>query len=184
MTVPDAQAARRDLLPILRREAVLRGDFVLSSGARSSYYIDARRVTLSSAGAALIGVVVLDLALAMGAEAVAGLTLGADPIVASVATVAGLTDKRMDALIVRKAAKAHGTGRRTEGPWTDGVAVAIVDDTFTTGTSALEAASAVLNQGGKIAGVIALIDREQGARQAVEAAGYRFERVFSADDVL
>jgi orotate phosphoribosyltransferase len=163
---------------------VLRGDFVLASGRRSSYYLDARRVTLSAAGSRLVGQVFLAALGDVEIEAVAGLTLGADPIVAAIATISGTVGNPVDGLIVRKAAKEHGTGRRIEGPWRDGMRVAVVDDTLTTGASSLQAAEAVTEAGGTVVAVYALIDREQGARGAIEAAGYPFEAIYRADEVL
>lgn len=176
--------ARARLLSLLHNQAVLRGDFVLSSGVRSPYYLDARLVTLSARGASLVAEVFLDsLPLSM-IDAVAGLTVGADPIVVAIATLSGVSETAIDALIVRKQPKGHGAGRRIEGPWHEGIRVAIVDDTLTTGASSLEAAHAVEEAGGEVRGVFALIDRGEGARDAVEGAGYRFSAIFTADEVL
>src|SRR5579884_2348473 len=124
---------RTALLALLRRDAVLYGDFVLSSGQRSSYYLDARRVTLSAAAAHLVGQVFVQRLAGQEIDAVGGLTLGADPIVSAIATVSGELGRPIDGLIVRKAAKEHGSGRRIEGPWREGVRVAVVEDTMTTG---------------------------------------------------
>jgi orotate phosphoribosyltransferase len=162
----------------------MRGDFVLSSGRRSAYYLDARLVTLSSEGSPLVGAVFLDALPISGVDAVAGLTLGADPIVTSIAVTAGLSGRSIDGLIVRKAAKEHGTARRLEGPWRSGLRVAIVDDSLTTGASSLEAARAVEEAGGRVVGVYALIDREEGAGAAVAAAGYPFHAIYRANDLL
>lgn len=175
---------RGALLHILRREAVLRGDFVLSSGRRSSFYLDARRVTLSAAAAPLVGLVFLQHLQELEIDAVAGLTLGADPIVSAVAVVSGQRQHPLDGLIVRKATKEHGAGRRIEGPWRDGMRVAILEDTMTTGASALEAASAVRDAGGAVAAVCGLIDRDEGARRAVEAAGFGFGAIYSVAELL
>jgi orotate phosphoribosyltransferase len=175
---------RGALLQILRRDAVLHGDFVLSSGQRSSYYLDARRVTLSAAGAPLVGLLFLREIQGLGVDAVAGLTLGADPIVSAVATVSGQRGHPIDGLIVRKAAKEHGAGRRIEGPWRVGMRAAVVEDTMTTGASALEAAGAVRDAGGTVPAIWGLIDRKQGAREAIEAAGYSFGAIYSVDELL
>jgi orotate phosphoribosyltransferase len=179
-TVGDVRAR---LLTILRERALLRGEFVLSSGARSSYYLDARLVTLSSAGSPLVGKVFLDALPPSGIDGVAGLTVGADPIVTAIALTAGLAGRNLDAFIVRKQRKEHGAGRLIEGPWKEGVRVAVVDDTLTTGASSLEAAQAVEEAGGHVAGIYALIDREQGARSAIERAGYPFTALFTASEV-
>lgn len=180
----DLAASRGQLRELLRRRAVLHGDFVLSSGRRSSYYLDARRVTLSAAGSVLVGTVFLATLPASGIEAVAGLTLGADPIVCAISVLAGLGGRDIAGIIVRKEPKGHGTGRRLEGPWRDGMRAAVVDDTLTTGASSLEAARAVEEAGGEVVGVYALIDREQGARAAIEGAGYPFTAVFCASELV
>lgn len=161
----------------------MRGEFVLSSGRHSSYYLDARVVTLSAEGSGLVGAVFLD-ALPQEVQAVAGLTLGADPIVSAIAVVAGLAGRPVDGLIVRKEPKGHGAGRSIEGPWRDGMRVAVVDDTLTTGSSSLRAAEAVRAAGGTVAGVYALIDRGEGARQAVEAAGYPYLALYQAAEIV
>lgn len=178
----DADRAR--LLEMLQRHAVLRGDFVLSSGQRASYYIDARRVTLSAQGSPLVGAAFLQAFGAADIGAVAGLTMGADPIVTAIAVRAGLQGHGPDALIVRKEAKDHGAGKRIEGPWREGLRVAIVDDTSTTGASSLNAARAVAEAGGEVVGIWQLIDRKQGAREAASKAGFQFASIFTADDVL
>lgn len=172
------------LRDILRRKAVLHGDFVLSSGARSSYYLDARLVTLSAEGSVLVGEVFCGLLREAGADAAAGLTLGADPIVTAIAVTSSSRDHPIDGLIVRKERKAHGTGHRIEGPFRPGSRVAVVDDTLTTGASALSAAEAVAEAGGDVVGVFALIDREQGARHAIETAGYPFTAVYRAQELI
>lgn len=175
---------RGQLRKLLRTRAVLHGDFVLSSGRRSSYYLDARRVTLSAAGAALIGDAFLDALSDLDLEAVAGLAIGADPIVASIAAAAGRSGRDIDGLIVRKERKEHGAGRRIEGPWREELRVAVVEDTLTTGASSLQAAQAVEEEGGKVVIVCALIDREQGAREAIEKAGYPFRTLFRASELI
>jgi orotate phosphoribosyltransferase len=172
------------LRSLLRERAVLRGNFILSSGQRSSHYIDARLVTLSAHGGVLVGHVFLASLAGEEIHAVAGLTLGADPIVSAIAIMSGLEGRAIDGLIVRKRTKSHGAGRRIEGPWRSGLRVAVVDDTLTTGASALEAARAVEEEGGIVSGVWALIDREQGAAEAIATAGYRFSAIYRAADLL
>jgi len=110
--------------------------------------------------------------------------MGADPIVTAIAVCAGLAGRKVDGLIVRKEVKEHGAGRRIEGPWREGMRVAIVDDTSTTGESSLSAARAVADAGGTIVGIWQLIDREQGAREAVQQAGYAFKSLFTASEIL
>jgi orotate phosphoribosyltransferase len=175
---------RGTLLDILRRDAVLHGDFVLSSGRRSSFYLDARRVTLSARAAPLVGLVFLRHLQNLDIDAVAGLTLGADPIVSAIAVVSGQHGHPLDGLIVRKAAKEHGAGRRIEGPWRDGLAVVVVEDTMTSGASALDAARAIGDAGGKVRAIWGLIDREEGAREAIEGAGFDFGAIYSVAEIL
>ena len=176
--------ARARLLSLLRERALLRGDFVLSSGRHSSYYLDARIVTLSAEGSGLVGTVFLDALAGAGVQAAAGLTMGADPIVSAIAVVAGLHGDARDGLIIRKEPKSHGVGRQIEGPWREGLRVAVVDDTLTTGASCLTAARALAEAGGVVAGVYALIDREEGAREAIEAAGYQYHPIFHAHEIV
>jgi len=141
-------------------------------------------VTLSSSGSYLVGRMFMEVLQTTGIDAVAGLTLGADPIVSAIVTIAGLNGSSVDGLIVRKQAKEHGAGRRIEGPWRPGRRVAVVDDTLTTGSSALVAAKAITDEGGTVSGIYALVDREQGARQAIEAAGYPYTSLFTAEEIL
>jgi orotate phosphoribosyltransferase len=178
------EEARQRLRDVLRRRAVLHGDFVLSAGGRSSHYLDARLVTLSAEGSVLVGQVFCAILRQADVDAAAGLTIGADPIVTAIAMTSSSAEHPIDGLIVRKERKAHGTGHRIEGPFRPGMRVAVVDDTFTTGASALTAAEAVVEAGGTVIGIYALIDREQGARAAIEAAGYEFTSVFLAQDII
>lgn len=175
---------RSQLLALLRERAVLHGDFILASGKRSSLYLDARVVTLSAEGSHLVARAFLQELDDARVEGVAGLAIGADPIVASIAAISGQTAHPLDGFIVRAQRKDHGVRRRIEGPWRPGVRVAIVEDTSTTGGSALQAAAAVEEASGEVCGVYVLIDRHQGAQAAVEGAGYGFRALFSAEEVL
>lgn len=177
---------RERLRDLLVERSVRRGDFVLASGARSSYYIDARRTTMSGDGQLLIGR--LGLA-ALDREgwrpaAVGGLTLGADPVAYAIAHAAALAGRKLDAFTVRKEPKAHGTGRRIEGSFEAGMDVVVVEDVVTTGESALRAAAAVQAEGGRVLGVLAVVDREEGGRGRVEAAGLRIAALFTASGLL
>lgn len=163
---------------------MLRGNFVLSSGGTSDVYVDARRVTLSGEGGRLVGAVVLDMLSGSKVDGVAGMTLGADPVVTAVAVMSACQVKPLDGLLVRKEAKEHGASKRVEGPLRPGMRVAVVEDTATTGRSALEAVAALREAGVTVESVITLIDREEGARQAVEASGLAFSTVFSIGEVL
>ena len=171
---------------MLRERAVLRGRFVLASGRVSDYYIDARRVTLDAEGAELVGEAVYGEALRRGATAVAGLTMGADPMVVAAGLVARRNNYPLKMAIVRKEKKSHGTGSQIEGPPLDkSDRVLIVEDTSTTGTSALAAAEAVLREFGcQIAGVWALVDRGEGAAEKIRRHGFEFVALFSVKELL
>ena len=170
------------LRDLLRARSLQRGDFLLASGRRSSFYIDARRTTMSAEGLAVIG----PLALARFATAgwrpqlVGGLTLGADPVACAIAAASAAGGRALDAFTVRKQAKAHGTAQRIEGCFAPGAATVIVEDVITTGQSALEAIRAVEGEGGRVLGVLAVVDREEGGRAALETAGYRLEVLVTA----
>ena len=171
---------------LLLERSVKRGDFVLASGQRSSYYIDARLTTMSGLGQLLIG----RLGLAMIDEAgwtpavVGGLTLGADPIAYAIAHAASLAGRNLDAFTVRKEAKGHGTGKLIEGGFKSDMSVVIVEDVITTGESALRAARAVFEAGGNVLGVLAVVDREEGGRERIEQAGYAVKSLASTSQLL
>ncbi|HZI93629.1 MAG TPA: orotate phosphoribosyltransferase [Patescibacteria group bacterium] len=182
---PDNPATRRSrLLALLRERAVTFGDYTLASGRKSKYYIDGRLVTLHPEGAYLIARVILDLMEREGieAEAVGGLTMGADPIAAAVSVVSHLESRPLSAFIVRKEAKEHGTGRKVEGGLRRGAPVLVVDDVVTTAGSTLQAIRAVEEIGCKVAGVVCIIDREEGGAQALR--GYRFHPLFRVAELL
>lgn len=164
---------RRDLAALLRRLSVRTGDFVLASGRRSRHYVDARRTTMSGRGQLLIGRLGLAALKATGwrFDAVGGLTLGADPVAYAIAHAAAAAGRPLDAFTVRKEAKAHGAGRQVEGPVEPGVRVVVIEDVITTGGSALRAIEVLQAFGASVAGVLALVDREEGGREAIEAAG-------------
>jgi orotate phosphoribosyltransferase len=152
---------------------VQRGNFVLASGRRSSYYIDCRLTTMSAEGQALIGRLGWTAIRERGwrPKAVGGLTMGADPVAYAIAAASFGTDLPLDGFSVRKEAKAHGTGRILEGNFTTGEAVVIVEDVITTGKSAQRAIEAVTLAGGIVLGVLAVVDRGEGGREALEGEG-------------
>ncbi|GJG86252.1 orotate phosphoribosyltransferase [Gemmatimonadetes bacterium T265] len=166
---------RARLADLLAERSARRGTFTLASGRTSDLYIDARLTTMSPDGLALIGPLGLDLLAESGwlVDAVGGLTLGADPIAYAVAyasTVARGAGEWVRAFTVRKQPKAHGTGQRIEGPFRSSDRVAVVEDVITTGGSALQAVEAVRAAGGVVVGVLAIVDREEGGREAIEQA--------------
>jgi len=182
---PDNPEGRRErLLSLLRERALSFGDFTLASGRKSTFYLDGRLVTLHHEGAYLTARVILDVVRRQDirAQAIGGMTLGADPISAAVAAVSHLEGPPLSAFIVRKEAKGHGTGRRVEGGLQAGTRVIVVDDVVTTAGSTLQAIRAVEEIGGKVEAVICLIDREEGGREAL--AGYPFYPLFALAEVL
>ena len=172
---------RDDLLHVINDKAVVRGDFVLSSGQRADWYIDLRRVLLSGASAALAGRVMLAVTADLRYDAVGGLTLGADPVAAAMMHAAFVQGMNLDAFVVRKAGKAHGLQRRIEGPDVTGRRVLAVEDTSTTGASVLTAVDALREAGAEVAGVAVLVDR--GARAAVAARGLAFRAAYEVGDL-
>lgn len=176
---------RERLIDLLKRDALRTGTFTLASGRTSHYYVDGRKVTLSSEGAATIGAGVLaTLAEWPDVTAVGGLTLGADPIVGAALASAGARGRAdLRGFLVRKEAKAHGTGQLVEGPVGAGETVAIVDDVATTGGSSLQAVSAVEALGCKVAVVIVVLDRLEGAGAAFVARGLEFRPLVTIRDL-
>jgi orotate phosphoribosyltransferase len=168
-----AEGALERLRRLLLERSVRRGDFVLASGQRSSYYIDCRLTTMSAEGQNLIGDLGWRAIRDAGwrPRAVGGLTMGADPVAYAVACASFGTELVVDAFSVRKEAKAHGTGRVIEGSFADGDDVVIVEDVITTGGSAQRAIAAVEAAGGRVLGVLAVVDREEGGRVALVREG-------------
>ncbi len=178
--------ARSRLVALLKTRSVLHGDFVLASGRRSPHYVDCRRTTMHADGLALIGELGLAALRDAGWDAVAvgGLTLGADPVAYAIARASAGSARPVNAFTVRKAAKTHGAGRRIEGCFEAGMRVVVVEDVVTTGASALEAAGAVREAGGTVCGVLAVVDREEGGRAAVERAGYAVRALVTLAELL
>jgi orotate phosphoribosyltransferase len=184
----------QQLLALLSRISFKLGQFKLASGATSDYYVDCRITTLDAEGGRLTGEAILELLEAnqIDAEAVGGLTMGADPIVSNVATASAwrAVNKPGSPLIhgflVRKEAKGHGAGRRIEGFLKPGARVVVVDDVCTTGGSTIQALEAVREAGMTVAAVVCIVEREEAqGRPAVEAAaqGAPFLRLFTANEV-
>lgn len=161
------------LLRLLHQRSVRHGDFTLASGAKSTYYIDARPTTMSAEGLELIGRLGLAALRAKGwaPSAVGGLTMGADPVAYAVAVASRQAPPAVDAFSVRKEAKGHGTRRRVEGNFRAGDAVVVVEDVITSGGSALQAIASVEEEGGTVLGVLAVVDREQGGRAKLAERG-------------
>ena len=179
-------ASLTDLQQLLAERSAKRGTFTLSSGRESSLYIDARLTTMSPEGLVLIGQLGLRALEQSGwnVQSVGGLTLGADPVAYAIAYASGLSARSVRAFTVRKEPKSHGTAQLIEGPFVRGDRVAIVEDVITTGASALRAASAVSSNGGIVAGVLAVVDRNEGGREALQEQGFPVIALTTAADIV
>lgn len=176
------------LKDLIRDLAVVRGEVTLSSGRMADYYVDLRRVTLHHEAAPLIGHLLLDRLEESGmgvadADAVGGPTMGADPVVSAVQHAAASRGLALDAFLVRKEAKSHGMRRQVEGPEIAGRRVVILEDTSTTGGSPLFAARVAQDHGAQVVGIATIVDRDTGAREAIEDAGFRYVWLLSAEDL-
>jgi orotate phosphoribosyltransferase len=176
----------RRLVDLLAARSVRRGNFTLSSGKQSSVYVDARLTTMSPEGLALIGPAGLAALRERGwtADSVGGLTLGADPVSYAISYASANDPKPIRAFTVRKEAKAHGTGKLIEGPFQANDHVVVVEDVITTGGSALRAIDAVRAAGATVLGVLAVVDRNEGGRAAIEASGIAVASLCLVDEVL
>lgn len=179
----DLTTLRQHLLDLFCTLAYKEGDFVLSSGQRSTYYINGKQVTLHPQGALATGRLLLSM-VPVDTHAVAGLTLGADPIVTAVSVVSAYENRAIPALIIRKEAKGHGTRAYIEGPsLPDGAKVVVLEDVVTTGQSAMKAVERLQQAGYSIEQVIALVDRQQGGAELYQQAGLKFQALFSIEEI-
>jgi orotate phosphoribosyltransferase len=177
-------SAREQLIQHISDEAVFHGDFTLTSGKRASYYIDLRKVSLDARVAPLIGNVMVELISSIpDVYAVGGLTMGADPIAAAVLHQGVAMGHPYNAFVVRKEPKDHGRGKQVEGPELAGKRVIVLEDTSTTGGSPLKAVEALLKVGAEIAAVAVVVDRDTGAQQVIEAAGYPYLYAIGLSDL-
>lgn len=183
LPVTDIAAARARLLEIVKDQAIVHGRVTLSSGAEADYYVDLRRITLDGEASPLVGRVMLDLVADLDFDAVGGLTLGADPVATSMLHAAAAKGERLDAFVVRKSGKAHGLQQRVEGPSISGRRVLIVEDTSTTGSSPLEAATAAREAGAEVVAVATIADRATGAAEKFADAGLEYRHVFGLTEL-
>jgi orotate phosphoribosyltransferase len=174
---------RQMLLDLIVKDAYVEGDFTLSSGAKSSYYINCKQVTLNPIGALALGRLLLP-RLPKDTSAVAGLTLGADPMVSAVSVVSAYENQPIPALIIRKKPKGHGTKAYIEGPsLAAGAKVIVLEDVVTTGGSALTAVERLQAAGYEATQILALVDREQGGTELYQSQGIAFEALFSIQEI-
>ena len=177
---------KQELLGLLKSYAYKKGDYTLSSGRKSEHYVNCKPVTLSSRGLTLSSVMLLE-AVEKESVAVAGLTLGADPLVSGVAVVCGLDNIKVNALIVRKEAKGHGTQAYIEGPLPEkGATITVLEDVITTGGSAIQAVKRLRDAGYTVNRVAAIVDRQEDgeADTAMKLAGLELVSIFKLDDIV
>ncbi|MCU1681673.1 MAG: pyrE [Amycolatopsis sp.] len=177
------QSAKLELVRLVTDLSVVHGKVTLSSGREADYYIDMRRATLHHAAAPIIGRLLRQLTADWEYVAVGGLTLGADPVALAMLHSAADDEMVLDAFVVRKAAKQHGMQRRIEGAEVRGQRVLAVEDTTTTGASPLAAVAALREEGAIVVGVATIVDRDTGAREAIEAEGLEYRYLLSKDDL-
>ena len=175
---------RQKLIAHISAEAVFHGDFTLTSGKKATYYVDLRKISLDHRVAPLIGQVMLDLIADIpDVTAVGGMTMGADPVAAAILHQGVARGAAYDAFVVRKEPKDHGRGKQVEGPDLAGKRVIVLEDTSTTGGSPLAAIDVLLKVGAIVAGVAVVVDRNTGAREVIEAAGYPYFAAIGLEDL-
>lgn len=174
---------KEKLWKLLEKDALKKGNFTLSSGKTSKYYLDARVITLNPEGAYLTASIILEMIKGLGVDAIGGPTLGADPIVGAIAALSHIQKNPIKTFIVRKAAKEHGALRQIEGPaLKEKERVVIVDDVATTGKALIEAKNALEKNGVVVEKAIVIVDRCEGARKNLAGAGIKLESIFSIED--
>ena len=175
---------KAELLTLLKKEALKKGKFVLSSGKISNYYLDGRIITLTPEGAYLVAAIILELIEDKGIDAIGGPTLGADPIVGAIAALSHIKKIAVKTFIVRKVAKEHGMQRQIEGPELNkGDRAILVDDVATTGKSLVEAKEALDNIGVNVLEAIVIVDRGEGAKENLAKIGLKLESIFTIEDL-
>lgn len=172
------------LLTLLKKEALKKGKFVLSSGKTSNYYLDGRIITLTPEGAYLVAAIILELIKDSKINAIGGPTLGADPIAGAIAAISHVNNIPLKIFIVRKVAKEHGMQRQIEGPALNkGDNAILVDDVATTGGSLIEAKEALDKIGVSCEKAIVIVDRSEGAKENLAKAGLKLESIFTVEDL-
>ncbi len=177
---------KRDLAKILFEKSYLEGDFTLTSGRKSDYYFDCRQSSLNPAGAFLIGSLFFEMLKPFQPKAVAGMTMGADPLVTATSVVAYTNGLHLPALIVRKEPKGHGTGRSIEGlaNVTVGDSVIMLEDVISTGGSVIKACELVRSAGFKVDKVFCILNRQEGAEEKINAAGCTVHSIFTRQELV
>ena len=174
---------RHRLIELIKTHALQFGKFTLASGKEASFYLDCRKLTLHPQGANQIAAGMLQMLAGQLPDAIGGMAIGADPISAATITVAGQRNENLLGFIVRKEAKQHGTGRQVEGPVEPGMSAVIVEDVVTSGGSALKAVDAAREFGLQVDRILAVVDRLEGGREAIEAAGLKLQTLVTVRDL-
>jgi orotate phosphoribosyltransferase len=174
---------KQALVALTKAKALKVGEFTLTSGKKGSYYLDGKQITLDPAGAVLIAEGILELLGQPPPKLVGGMAIGADPITAAVVTMAGIRGLKIKGILIRKEPKQHGMRQSIEGPAHPGDDVVIVEDVATTGGSSLAAIERAEEFGLKVKGVVAIVDRLEGAAQAFAARGYKFASLLTVRDL-
>jgi len=176
---------KAELLTLLKKEALKKGKFVLSSGKVSNYYLDGRIITLTPEGAYLVAAIILELIEDKGIDAIGGPTLGADPIVGAIAALSHIKKIPVKTFIVRKVAKEHGMQRQIEGPELNkGDTAILIDDVATTGKSLVEAKEVLVRKGVNVLEAIVIVDRGEGAKENLAKASLKLESIFSRSEII
>ena len=172
---------KEELLKLLKENAYKKGEFTLSSGKKSEHYVNCKPVTLTGRGLTLISMMMLE---HVETKVVAGLTLGADPLVSGVAVCSALDMRLINALIVRKEPKGHGTGAWIEGPeFPKGTKVTVLEDVVTTGGSSIKAVEKLRDAGYKVNRIVTIVDRQEGGERAIMDAGLELYSLFTIEDL-
>ncbi len=173
---------KEELLELLKKDAYRKGEFTLSSGKTSEHYINCKPVVLTGRGLTLASLLML---MHVDTTYVAGLTLGADPLVSGVALVSALDNRLVNALIVRKEPKGHGTEAWIEGKLPpEGTEITILEDVITTGGSSIKAAQKVIDAGYKVKRIVSIVDRQEGGSEAIEEAGFESISIFKLEEIV
>jgi orotate phosphoribosyltransferase len=173
---------KEELLELLKKDAYRKGEFTLSSGKTSEHYINCKPVVLTGRGLTLASLLML---MHVDTTYVAGLTLGADPLVSGVSLVSALDNRLVNALIVRKEPKGHGTGAWIEGKLPpEGTEITILEDVITTGGSSIKAAQKVIDAGYKVKRIVSIVDRQEGGSEAIEKAGFESISIFKLEEIV
>jgi len=179
----DTPASRARLAELIRERALRFGDFLLRSGARSTFYLDCRQITLDAEGAYLVATLILERTKGVRVQAVGGPALAAVPMVGAICALSFVQGRPLAGFVVRKEPKDHGTGNLIEGPLPPGASVLLVEDTLTTGGELIRAATAVRELGCLVAGAICIVDRGAGALAALHEHGIPAEALFTLEDL-